>query len=671
MAYGFQSESDKVFWMAYDLGGGTFDAAVIQVRDGLIQVVNHGGDNHLGGKLIDWAIVEELLIPAVTREHSLTDFRRGNPKWRAAIAKLKLAAEEAKIRVSRDESATILIDFLCLDDRGEPVEFEYVLKKEEVERLAEPLILRSINICKKVLKEKRLGVEDIEKVLLVGGPTLTPYLRQRLADPDEGLGIPLEFSMDPLTVVARGAAIFAGGQRIEGIAAQPVRAGQYAIQLEYKPMGPDIEPLVGGRVVVPEGEDLSGFTIEFINAEASPTWVSGKIGLASNGAFMTTLWAEKGRSNVFLIELCDATGTKHETVPDRLTYTPAVVATDLPLIHSVGVALANNEVVWLLEKGMPLPARGHRVLKTAFVVRQGQAGDVIRIPVMEGENTRADRNRHVGKLEVKAEEVRRSVPVGSDVEVTIIIDESRLVRAKAYIPMLDEEYEKVLHLGGESGPDPEELKREAKREKKRLTEVRRQAQKTGDSQAQQTLQRIDGERIVHDVDALYDAASVDPDAADKCEKRLLDLKVAIDEVEDALEWPSLVAEAEQVISMAREVVHQYGEYADRQSFRRQEAEVKSAIESRDPDLLRQRVEELHSFGMRILDRKGTLQVIFFEQLREKKSEMRDQAQAEQLISRGLQALNQNNIEGLRAVNRQLITLLPSPPPPPDISTVIR
>lgn len=135
LAYGFNTEKDNVFWLVYDLGGGTFDAAVIQVRDGVIQVVNHVGDNHLGGKLIDWAIVEELLIPSVCREYRLSDFRRGNPKWISAIAKLKGEAEKAKIRLSRDASAEIIIEFLCQDDRGDPVRFEYDLRREDVSRL--------------------------------------------------------------------------------------------------------------------------------------------------------------------------------------------------------------------------------------------------------------------------------------------------------------------------------------------------------------------------------------------------------------------------------------------------------------------------------------------------------------------------------------------------------
>ena len=123
MAYGFQSKSDKVFWLVYDFGGGTFDAAVVSIRDGVIQVVNHGGDNHLGGKLIDWEIVDQLLVPALLKERKLSDFRRGNPKWLKAFAKLKGKAEEAKIQISNNESAPVTIDFLCNDDKGEPISF--------------------------------------------------------------------------------------------------------------------------------------------------------------------------------------------------------------------------------------------------------------------------------------------------------------------------------------------------------------------------------------------------------------------------------------------------------------------------------------------------------------------------------------------------------------------
>jgi molecular chaperone DnaK len=306
-----------VYWLVYDFGGGTFDAAVISVRDGMIDVVTHEGDNHLGGKSIDWLIVDELLIPAVTKAFRVTDFGRKNPKWRGAIAKLKGAAEEAKIQLSTTESADIHIDFLGQDDRGSPIEFEYSLSRKEVERLAEPLILRSIHICEKSLANKRLRADAIEKILLVGGPTRMPFLRSRL---EEGLKIPLEFNLDPMTIVAQGAAIFASMQRLEATPVQPAVQGEFALVLEGKRVGPDTEPLIGGKVLGQDGQNLSPYTIEFINKTIVPAWKSGKIGLGPDGSFLTNLWAEKGRINRFDIELCDAAGKFCKTTPDFWEY---------------------------------------------------------------------------------------------------------------------------------------------------------------------------------------------------------------------------------------------------------------------------------------------------------------------------------------------------------------
>ena len=214
MAYGFQCESSNKIWMVYDFGGGTFDASIIQVKDGHIQILNHGGDYGLGGKNLDWEIVNSLLAPAAAKENNLINFTMNNKQFREAFAKLKAEAEKAKIRLSLEDSVDIHIDTLYKNDKGEAVEFTYELLRSEFEKLAKPYIIQSINICKKVLMEKRLGTSNIEKMILVGGTSLIPYLSDMLLDSNDGLGIPLESSINPLTVVAIGAAIFAGTQRL-------------------------------------------------------------------------------------------------------------------------------------------------------------------------------------------------------------------------------------------------------------------------------------------------------------------------------------------------------------------------------------------------------------------------------------------------------------------------
>ena len=342
-----------------------------------------------------------------------------------------------------------------------------------MERLTAPFIRRSVNICRKALAEKRLGTSNIEKVLLVGGPTLMPFLRSNLLDNKEGLGIPLEYRVDPLTVVARGAAIFAGTQRLEGVVAKPVNKGQYALNLEYQPITPEPEPLVAGKIISnDDNEDFTGFTVEFFNTISQPSWRSGKIAVSQSGNFMGTLWVEKGKANPFRIELHDPQGNLCEAMPNTFNITYGISILEQQLIHSIGVAMANNETDYLFTKGTPLPVRRRKVHKMAHFVQKGKENDSIRIPVVEGENQhRADRNKLLGALVIKATDIKRDVPAGSEVEISIDIDQSRIIRTKAYIPILDEEFEQILEFE-QSTPDHDKLEKEVKLEKARLEKMR-------------------------------------------------------------------------------------------------------------------------------------------------------------------------------------------------------
>ena len=136
------------------------------------------------------------------------------------------------------------------------------LTRDALISVAEPIIMRSVEICKRVMKEKNLGPNAIERMILVGGPTLAPYFREIL---QSSLGIQLDHSVDPLTVVARGAAVFAGTQRIEGKAAPKAMAGQFNVSLIYKTMGPDRDPQIRGAVKSLDNSSVEGFTVEFVN----------------------------------------------------------------------------------------------------------------------------------------------------------------------------------------------------------------------------------------------------------------------------------------------------------------------------------------------------------------------------------------------------------------------
>lgn len=643
LAYGFQADVAKEYWLIYDFGGGTFDAALIKAEDGTIVVANHGGDNYLGGSDIDKAMIDQLIIPKMVEEYDLPDFKRGNERWKVAFAKIKAAAERAKIELSRSESSY----FECEpfeDAAGEEVEMDMQLTRDDLVSVAKPLILRSAKICKRVLDEKNLSPSAVEKTILVGGPTLAPYFREILA---ETLGIPLEFSIDPLTVVARGAAIFAGTQQLELQYMPEVKAGEYQIDLKYKPVGPDEDPQVRGTVLADEGV-LQGFSIEFVNEGTK--WRSGKIPLKETGRFRVNLLAEKGSQNVFLIELYDAQGTKHVTVPDRLAYTIGTAISEQPVINSIGLALANNEYEIFFKKGDALPAKATKThYRTIIGVKRGESGDVLKIPIVEGESPRADRNRLQDYLTVTAEEISRDLPAGSEVEVTLLMDESRVIRAKAYIPILDEEFTAEIDPSTHQA-DPAELKKEIQAEQKRLNEL---AKNTDDSEE---LESIEDE--MEKLEDIVDAADDDSDAATLAESRMLEIKVALDKFEDGALMPSLVREANEALDELDGLIAAHGDADQRQRAQKLRDEVEELSGNNNADRLRKKIEQVADLHREVLFAQPAFWVAMFEHTVEQKPQMQDQAMADRLIAQGRQCIDHGNVQGLRTAVAQLMDLLP-------------
>ncbi|EDY20132.1 2-alkenal reductase [Chthoniobacter flavus Ellin428] len=652
LAYGFQADEEKAYWLVYDFGGGTFDAAIIKAEEGTIHVVNHGGDNFLGGSDIDWALVEDLIVPRLLGEFKLEGFRRGNPLWRQAFAKLKRAAEVAKIELSRNERAT-LESCKFTDGRGEEIEFECELTRAELLRVAEPIIVRSAKICQRVLEEKNLGRDAVKKVILVGGPTLAPYFRELLG---RSLGIPLDHSVDPLTVVARGAAVFAGTQRFNGRAAAPVPAGEYSVDLRHKPVGMDSAPMVGGKISGASTEDFTGFTLELVNTKTQ--WRSGRIPLRADGVFIATLHAERGDRNQFAIEFLDPSGRQQKTTPDTLTYTIGAVVEEQPLIHTMGVSLANNEYDKLFEKGRGLPLKERRDYRTTHPIRQGQRTDVFRIPVVEGEADCADRNRLVGYLEITGEQIRRDLPANSEVEVTLKIDESRIVTVTAYVPLLDEEFAVKLDMQ-KNDPKPEDLQADFNTEMRRFHEVRVKAEEARDEGGLEMIREVEASLLLREVREGVAAAKGDPGAAAKCQQRLLQLKLKLDEVADVLEWPAQVVEARKLLGELNAVVKQSGSPAQRDEAALLVEETEGIIAGkRQMDRLRKKVERVRQLHWAIVSAQPAFWIHQFHWIEMQRARATDQARATRLLEQGRDCIAKNNTAGLKNVVWQFWDLLP-------------
>jgi molecular chaperone DnaK len=655
LAYGFQGDGQKAYWLVYDFGGGTFDAAVIKAEEGSIHVVNHGGDNFLGGSDIDWAIIEQLLVPRLLKEYALADFSREHSglggKWRRPFALLKHYAELAKIELSVNKTSQIECSFQDLS--GESVQFDCELTQGELIKVAEPIIQRSVEITKKVLQEKKLPRESVERIILVGGPTKALYFREMLASQ---LKIKLDISMDPLTVVARGAAVFAGTQKVSaGPKVAPVQ-GEFTIDLKHKPVGLDSAPIVGGTVSGAGAQDFTGFTIELVNAKTQ--WRSGKIPLSAAGIFMTNLHAEKAERNTYLIELSDPTGNRLKVKPDSLSYTIGAVVEEQPLINSMGIALANNEYDKLFEKGRGLPLKATRDYRTIYAIRQGQTGELIKIPIVEGENELADRNRHIGDLHIDASNIKRDLPAGTEVEVTLRIDESRMVTVTAYVPILDEEFTKKVELRKKTA-NAEFLENDFKAEMLRFEASKKKAASAGADSAGQMIDDVEESPLLREVKAMLPSLKGDVDNAAKFEKRLLELKLKLDAAVDALEWPALVAEAKVEVRDLTRVVEKLGNQQQVKRSQEITADIDGSIREHNAEKLRKRIEKALRLYWEIVMAQPSWWVYQFQEMEKVENKMVDRSRAEQLLDQGRDCISRNNTTGLQNVVRQLWDLVPS------------
>jgi len=659
LAYGHQNASKDGFWFVFDFGGGTFDAAIVKLRDEEFQVVNHHGDNYLGGKLIDWAILDQILIPAVQKEFGCTDFTRqnNNPKIQTAIFKLKLATEKAKIKLSTEEKAWVSVEDLYVSESGESHPFDFELHRSDINRMAEPYILRAVNLCREAMKEKRLGPQDMAQLILVGGPTQMPIFREMLADKNVGLGIHLEYSVDPMTVVAQGAAIFARTQKLaptKGTKRPETKQGEVGIELEYEPAGADEEPVVAGKLLLGEGVTPTGFTIEFSKSD----WRSGRIRVTPEGTFMTQLVAERGE-NEYTIEVQDGTGTVWQTTPKRMSYLRKAMFKEIPLSHSIAVAKADNTVDPLFEKGMPLPLKKMKTYTQTVAVRKDDPQSEINIPLVEGSNELADRNILQGRLIITSSEVKRDVPAGSSIDFTLTVDQSNRLTGIVYVDVLDQEFEKAIELERPK-VDTNKIKADARAEIRRFHTIEEQVHEVGDEKAKAALQRIKTEKTLEEVENALTLIDKGGDAEDMLLNRLRGLRLGLDEVESVLAWPVLMKEAEKNKADAEKMVKdsKHADVDDKTRLSHLLKEYDHAIQIENPDLLRRVSSEFDDLYYTLAHKDPGYWVAVFENLRSSRNNMTDQGLANDLFAQGHRSIDSGDVDGLRSAVRQLGRLLP-------------
>jgi molecular chaperone DnaK len=633
IAAGWRAEHEGS-WLVFDLGGGTLDVSLLETRDGRLRVVDHSGDNFLGGKDVDQALVAWALACA------------GLDRDPRALARLKSACEEAKIALSRAERTALAVPALGAGG----ADLVLPLSRAELEALAAPLLDRSLAIVRELLARNACTAEQIGRVVLVGGATAMPAVRARLG---ALFGGRVAEGIDPMTVVARGAALYAGTIGLDARPARPPVAAGLAVRIEHAPVTADREPFVVGRFLPAGGQALpdrlrleredGGFT----SAEVAPS---------AEGSFVLQVKLERHRQNHFRL-LAFAAGAPLALGTDRFTIVHGVSVADPPLSRSVGIARADDTTQVYFPRGTPLPARRTFIHHTVAAVAARSEEDALHIPVVEGESRRAHRNRLIGVLRLRG--CQRDLPAGSRVEVTLHLDRSGQLHTRADVPALGQTFEDLVHVLVPTAT-VETAARELEAAHRRADDLQRRTFQAGQPAAAQAMAEV-AAWLAEAGQALVEARAGDRDAGQKLQRLVLDAQAALDEGEAILAWPDLESEAQRWALYYTPLVARWGTGAEQQLFDQALQAALAARKQRDAGELERQLEALRSIGKASYCRDPQSLSLELEWVAAHLTQAMDVVRASALVERARAAEAAGNRTALVATVAQLWDLFPGSP----------
>ena len=451
IAYGATVEQKDGFWLVFDFGGGTFDVALLRVEEGVQQVVDTDGDSYLGGKDIDYSIANKILFPYVEKKYQLTKILSSEKKKAILREALKGYAEAAKIALSTASTAEILSDLgeLGCDDNGKEIELDLTITRELAYPYMEPFFMKAVTICQELLKRNHLDGSQLSKLILVGGPTYSPYLRQMLKDK---VSPNVDTDVDPMTAVAKGATLYAATRDIPAELKAAPDADAMEIELHYETMAVRTTTYLAIKVKS-QKVMTDGMTVEVVRNDGA--FRSGHIPYEDGGIVVELPLAEH-TANSFTIRFQNDFGRNVKVSPDNLTILQGMIVSPAPLPYHIGFGMWNMEkerqefVPFIgLEKNKPVPAYGvAHDRKTTMRIVPGDEKTCLRIPVYQAAsyiaNSPVSLYEHVADVLITGKDVTKEIPAGSEVEVQVSVDSSEMMQFTVTVLSTDEEVVKQL-----------------------------------------------------------------------------------------------------------------------------------------------------------------------------------------------------------------------------------
>ena len=663
-AYGLGSKSKDGFWLVFDFGGGTFDVALIKAEEGILAVKDTDGDNWLGGKNLDEAIVDQIIIPNLAENFEIDSILEDSDQKEILRNAVKFYAEETKIQLSFKDSHNILSqlgDLPIEDENGNELEVDVLVTQKDMENVVAPIFQKAIDISKELLKRNNLKGADLGALILVGGPTYSPILRRMLK---EQITDKVDTSVDPMTVVAKGAALFASTISVSDEVKETTRdKTKLQLDLKYEATSVELDEMVNLKVLK---EKTTGTFPDRIYADVvrfDGAWSSGKKLIGEKATILDVLLVE-GRSNSFEINVYDEAGNKLDCQPNQFSILQGISGLDgmqvLPYHIGIGKYFHSESkdlytAVKGLEKSKKVPAIG--VLngsKTRSTVRPGMKNDVIRIPIYQGDynadGSNPILNNLVTEVIITGETLPGLLPEGSDVDITIKVDRSQLMKFTAYFPLLDHTEELEIEIKPTETPEKVFLANE-------IAKAKKASKKINSAEITQNIENLE---------AQLENEGGSADGKMKIQDGLRKELLKLDSAEKTAEWPKVEKDLKDAFYKFEDLIKKIRVNSEDEDLNMDKMDthiqeykktIEQIIQSKDTKAAKELTDEIEGLDRHIRNEvsgglvdKGRLE---YHDREFNTLQWKDKNKARVLVNQGLKLISEGNTSQLKPILHQI------------------
>jgi molecular chaperone DnaK len=646
-------------WIVYDFGGGTFDVALVKIKDGDMKVVDHEGNNFLGGADIDQLVVEKIVLPRLISEYNFENLERDlksasgkhNGKYNVLLAR----AEEAKIRLSAVTSTELTIDGIS-DDNGSEIDIEMIITRSELNEMLRAVVDETIEMIKKILVRNSLSSRDIQFTLMVGGSTYIPFVRQRV---EEVLQIKVRNDVDPTTAIAIGAAQYAATKQLENTEHRQRRTqeARIAIKSSYNKASKERDELYSGRV----SGDFVGLYYKITRQDGG--YSSGLKNLTER--ISEDLPLVENEFNYFTLQVYDDQNNPIEADVELIGINSGYSISGQPLPEDICLEVddydnpGETRLMLLFQRNTTLPAKRTESFPLNMSLVKGSEHSKIRINVLQGSHTALPAaNKSIGFIEVSGRHLKRDIAKGSDIEIQVTISESQDLTISAYLTMIDQEFKETFNPKERHTP-VDVLVEQIHDLRCRIDGEIAQATDNEEYEIATGLTRL--QREIVSVTNEADHLAID-DVTDK-RYQLDDKKRKIAQEIDSMTKNKRVRKVIDMYSDTKgrclTLIQKNGNDYDKKAFNDIVSQEPLFLSSNSVVKIQERADELESIIYRINWRTPEYLTNVFLWLKSEQTKMNDQSQAKNLISAGMFAAESENWDRLKEINYGLLSLLPN------------